>query len=471
MRTSILSTFSLAFSLVNGQWPVDLQATIIRELEHIALDGSSTNLKSMISPCSQYIDSTTGKADAKLGRQTAAEWIRTTFHDFITGNTFTFSGGLDASIGFELDRDENVGDAFNDALINFSYFFSSAVSMADLVALGTVLAAGHCGGTPVVMRGGRVDATQAGPTGVPKPQDPLDKQLTQFSNVNFNRDDTIALTACGHSLGGVRKKSFPDVINGNPLGQQEGTDGRVAFDTSVSNFDNSLVKEYLGSTGQKGGPLVTTGNVEQRSDLRLYTSDQNQTMTRLSQSKDYFNNQCSGLFRRMIEQVPGGVRLTPQIDPTTTSNLKPYNLDLNIDWKGQMTLTGSLRYIQVAGSGAAPGSYAVKLVGRNGQTTATQVTATKSAADTGTGLYGPTYQYKFQLTFPASTGLSGIQVGNTKFSLQDNMFVVPGLSSMTPRPPAFQPTPALNTQAAYSANLTVAVRPSSLPFSSAHLLI
>ena len=453
----IFTAFSLAFSLVNAQWPVDLQATIIRELEHLILDGSSTNLKSMISPCSQYIDSTTGKPDAKLGRQTAAEWIRTTFHDFITGNRYTLQGGLDASIGFETARDENVGDAFKDALINFSYYYSSAVSMADLVAIGTVLAAGHCGGTPVSLRGGRKDATAAGPTGVPKPQDPLQQQLIQFANAGFeSRDDVIALTACGHSLGGVRKKSFPEVINGNPVGTQEGTDGRVAFDSSVNNFDNTLVKEYLTSTGLKGGPLVTTSDVTRQSDLRLYTSDQNQTMTRLSQSTEYFNNQCSALFRRMIELVPSGVRLSDPVSPSTTTNLKPYNVDLNIDWKGAMTLTGSLRYIQVAGAGAAPGSYDVKLVGRNGQVTSTQVTATKSASDTGTGLYGPTYQYKFQLKFPATTGVSGIQVGTTKFPLQDTMFVVPGLSSITPKPPAFAPSPALEVKANYAANLTVA---------------
>ena len=40
------------------------------------------------------------------------------------------------------------------------------------------------------------------------------------------------------------------------------------------------VKEYLTWAGQRGGPLVTTNNITVRSDLRLYTSDDNKTMQR-----------------------------------------------------------------------------------------------------------------------------------------------------------------------------------------------
>lgn len=56
------------------------------------------------------------------------------------------------------------------------------------------------------------------------------------------------------------------------------------------------VYEYLSGSGQRGGmsgllilwfhltsvsgPLVTTGNVTTRSDLRMFTSDNNVTMTR-----------------------------------------------------------------------------------------------------------------------------------------------------------------------------------------------
>lgn len=38
-------------------------------------------------------------------------------------------------------------------------------SVSDLIALGTVMATGACGGPHVEFRAGRVDATAAGPTG------------------------------------------------------------------------------------------------------------------------------------------------------------------------------------------------------------------------------------------------------------------------------------------------------------------
>ena len=460
MRTSLIYT-CLSFttiSLVNAQWPTDSPSAIVRELEHLYLDGAAHNLQSLITPCSQYIDSSTGNANPKLGRQTAAEWIRVAFHDFVTANIYTESGGLDASIGFETTRSENIGTAFNDALINFSYYFNAKVSMADLIALGTVMAAGHCGGSHVEMRGGRIDATAAGPTGVPQPQQDLQTQLVEFSNAGFNQDDTIALTACGHTMGGVHKNIFPDVITPGTPGTLDGTDGRIAFDETVAGFDVGTVTDYLSGTGAKGGPLVTTTNTTVQSDLRLYESDNNATMERLGQSNDYFISQCSDVFQRMIETVPYTVTFTNEIDPTTSTNLKPYNVNLNVDWKGNMILTGYLRYVQVSGAPAAPATYTVTLVGRNGKVTTTSATATKSTTDTGSGIYGPTNSYQFQLSFSATTGVSGIQAGGTTFPLQDTMFVIPSLSSYSPTPPAFQPTPAMGVTATYTANITVAVR-------------
>ena len=477
MRPTTISTLLsslLLSSLTQAQWPTDTPSAIVREIEHIILDKSNTNLKAMISPCGQYIDSSVGTANSKLGRQTAAEWIRTAFHDFVTGNTYTYQGGLDASIGYELDRAENVGTAFNDALINFGYYFNLRVSMSDLIAIGTVLAAGHCGGTPVPLKGGRIDATQAGPLGVPQPQEDLNTVLQRFSNVQFNKDDVIALTACGHTMGGVRKKDFPTV--NNIQGTLDGTDQRGAFDSSVDKFDTNVASEFVQGTGLKGGPLVTTSNATMANDLRLYTSDNNATITRMASSQGYFNSQCSSLFQRMIEVVPGNVRLTDSVAPNSklasNSNLKPYNVDLNMDWKGGMTLIGYLRYVEVAGANPAPATLTVQLVGRNGQVGTQSATATRSSADTGTGLYGATYNYKFSITTTSATGVSGIQVLGTKYALQDTMFVVPGLSSFSPPPPAFSFTPAMNNQAAYTANVTVAVSFFfSLPFFPCPMLL
>ena len=48
--------------------------------------------------------------------------------DFVTADIYTETGGLDASIGFETTRAENVGPAFNDALLFFSFFYNAQVS-------------------------------------------------------------------------------------------------------------------------------------------------------------------------------------------------------------------------------------------------------------------------------------------------------------------------------------------------------
>ena len=53
------------------------------------------------------------------------DWVST--DDFITAD-IEGDGGLDASIGFETTRDENIGPAFNDSLTRFSYYFNQKVS-------------------------------------------------------------------------------------------------------------------------------------------------------------------------------------------------------------------------------------------------------------------------------------------------------------------------------------------------------
>lgn len=283
----------------------------------------------------------------------------------MTANIYSESGGIDASIGFETTRAENVGPAFNDALTFFSYFTNAKVSsesgpdlghipswcfqydidcsiVSDLIALGTVMATAACGGPHVEMKGGRIDATAAGPSGVPEPETDIQDTLNQFGNAGFNSDDGITLTACGHSMGGVHHSSFPQVVPASAV-TSTNTDGRIAFDETVAVFDIDTVNDYVHGTGDKGGPLVTTANKTVNSDYRLYNSDSNDTMTRLSASASYFAGQCAGIFQRMIETVPGSVTLTTAVDPTSTTNLRPYGMALSINWQGSMTLTGYFR--------------------------------------------------------------------------------------------------------------------------------
>ncbi len=336
--------------------------------------------------------------------------------------------------------------------------------VSDLIALGVVTAVGNCGGPLISMKTGRIDATVAGPSGVPEPETAIQPTLNQFANAGFNNGDTIALTACGHSMGGVHRNSFPQVVPASAIGPNN-ADGRVAFDETVAAFDIGTVNDYVHGTGAKGGPLVTTTNVTVQSDLRLYSADGNATIKQLSQSSSYFEGQCSGVMQRMIETIPCCTPLSTPVDPTTTTNLQPAALYLSVDWKGNMALSGFMRYIQVTGAAAPPASLTVTLINRAGKTTTTTAIATKSSSDTGTGLWGPTRSYPFTLSFPATVGLSGISVSGQTFQLQDTMFVVPGMSNFSPTPPTFSTTSNLNTVSTYSVNMTVAYLTTAPPAS------
>ena len=51
------------------------------------------------------------------------------------------------------------------------------------------------------------------------------------------------------------------------------------------------------------------------------------------------------------QTVPRGVKLTPDIEP---HQIKPINITLNIDWKGDMEIGGYIRYLNKAGGKPAP---------------------------------------------------------------------------------------------------------------------
>ena len=139
--------------------------------------------------------------------------------DFVTADVAAGTGGLDASIGFETHRPENVGRAFNDSLFVFAFFinakassrnhpyhkhaeFSDQGAVADLIALGAALSIGACGGPAIPLRTGRIDATEASTSIICRPETDLETTLASFSSAGFNQADTIALTACGHTMGG-----------------------------------------------------------------------------------------------------------------------------------------------------------------------------------------------------------------------------------------------------------------------------
>ena len=77
----------LSLTSVTAQYAADTQALIIREIEHLYFDADPAGILSAVSPCSNYYDPSTGGSDSTLGRNTAAEWIRTAFRKLSCSNS------------------------------------------------------------------------------------------------------------------------------------------------------------------------------------------------------------------------------------------------------------------------------------------------------------------------------------------------------------------------------------------------
>ncbi len=125
--TPLSLAFACAFglaSLVNATFYYpNPQASL---LEHILVDTHgeySSGFANAITPCSNYVSGA-----QTFGRETAAQWLRVAFHDFVTAHVAEGTGGIDASIGFETLRDENSGSAFNDSFGFFRPYVNSKVS-------------------------------------------------------------------------------------------------------------------------------------------------------------------------------------------------------------------------------------------------------------------------------------------------------------------------------------------------------
>ncbi|KAE9409458.1 heme peroxidase [Gymnopus androsaceus JB14] len=192
-----------------------------------------------------------------------------------THNVDDGTGGLDASIMYELDRPQNIGEGMIASLNDFNSFHLFA---------------------------GRVDATEAGPPLVPQPQEPLASHIESFRRQGFNETEMIALVACGHTIGGVRQADFPLIVTNTSIDVD-------TFDTTPA-FDTTIVSQYLQNTTQD--ILVVGPNVTTRSDFRIFSSDGNVTMQSLL-SPDTFSETCGSLIQRMINTVPNGVNLTGPI--------------------------------------------------------------------------------------------------------------------------------------------------------------
>lgn len=94
------------------------------------------------------------------------------------------------------------------------------------------------GGPKIDFRGGRADAVEAGPPGVPQPQEDLQTHISTFAKQGFTQEEMIGLVACGHTFNGVQNVAFPDIVP--PSDDPENTSGNVHFDSTYVTFDNKV---------------------------------------------------------------------------------------------------------------------------------------------------------------------------------------------------------------------------------------
>ncbi|KAI4265860.1 MAG: hypothetical protein L6R38_009135, partial [Xanthoria sp. 2 TBL-2021] len=306
-------------------WP-----SSVDELEDIMMLNTGYRARGFanaVTPCS---------AGAGPGRVTAAEFIRTAFHDMATANIFQGTGGLDASIVFELNNGggDNIGQAFPTSLTYFAPYLSSRSSMADIIAMSMYTAVRGCGGPVIPVKTGRVDATEAGPPGVPLPQNSLFTFQNQFARTGFDSTQMIQVVACGHTLGGVHAENFPQIV---PVGSAP--NDVKQFDNTAK-FDNKIATDYV--SGQSTDPLVVGPSQAARraSDLLVFNSDDNATITTMT-DPTYFTNTCKFLLQKMIDVVPAGVTLT---DPIVPYDIKPVALQLTLQSGGsEIQFAGEIR--------------------------------------------------------------------------------------------------------------------------------
>jgi hypothetical protein len=287
-----------------------------------------------------FTDSVTpcDKSPNTAGRINAAEWIRTAFHDMATADATNGIGGLDASLLFEMGRSENIGPAFQTTFIFLQEFLSVRTSISDLLALSTYTAVRACGGPIVPIRAGRIDATEAGATGVPEPQNPTLTLVAQFARMGFNTSEMIEVTACGHTIGGVHAADFPLIV-------APGTEPNdfALFDDATqaqTKFDYGVARDYvLGNTTNPMVVGISKANGRD-SDGRVFGVDKNVTIKALVDPV-VFQERCAVVLQKMIDVVPSTVTLT---DPIQPYEVKPVNPQLTLVAPGTtLSFTGEIR--------------------------------------------------------------------------------------------------------------------------------
>lgn len=342
------------------------------------------------------------------GRVTAAEWVRTAFHDMATGNVVQGTGGLDASIVYELKSSDNAGSAFNSSLTVFEPFYSPQSSLSDLIALGLRTAVRACGGPVVPLRIGRLDATTSGSSGVPQPQNAIGTFQNQFQRMGFNDSGMITLVACGHTFGAVHASNQPLIVAPGSAPPYDA----ASMDSSSSTFDNRIATEYI--SGNTTNPLVVGLSVQNKrnSDKVVFQVDKNATIQKLT-DPTYFQTQCQAYLQQMIEVVPKSVILSS--DFISPYECKPYNIQLYLQGDGTtLAFSGEVRIRTTSRPASSISKVQLTFKDRNGGSSCGTCVITAQSSGSAAGLDDTFAFYGFSTSFPTTTSISSFTVTITK---------------------------------------------------------
>lgn len=324
-----------------------------------------------------------------------------------TGNVVQGIGGLDASIVYELSNGDNTGSAFNTTLSTFEGFYSPQTSYSDLIALGLRTAVRACGGPLIPLRLGRVDATKAGSSGVPQPQNDLGTFQNQFLRMGFNTSGMITLVACGHTFGAVHASNQPLVVAPGSAPPYDS----MSMDSTPSTFDNRIATEYV--SGNTTNPLVVGFSVahKRNSDKVVFQSDQNATIQTLT-DPNFFRNQCQTYMQQMIEVVPKTVTLSSST--LSPYECKPYGVRLYMLDGKTLAFSGDIRIRTTNRPASSISSVQLTFQDRNGGSACGSCVVPAQLAGSAAGLDDSFSFYSFSANISAISSISSFTVTISK---------------------------------------------------------
>ncbi|KAL3303215.1 wsc domain containing protein [Colletotrichum asianum] len=435
--TSLLLTLLglAARTTADPTWPADIDE--LEEIMYQTTGVRSRKFADSVNPCKREVSG--------AGRKNAAEWLRTAFHDMAPANVYRGTGGMDASLQYELGSSDNTGPGFGTTMTFMAPYLTRKSSMSDLIALGVYTSVLSCKGPSVAIRAGRIDATGPNDSGaVPTPGDSTPVFLNRFVRMGFSTADMIQMTACGHTIGGVHSADHPDIV---PAGQF--TNEVATFDTTDAAFDPKVITEYLAGTTQN--PLVNVPGTQKgkNSDFRVFNADNNATAKAMTDAT-IFNNVCKAIFERMVNVVPSGVTLS---DPIQPYQVKPVQMQLTLADVSTLSLTGVIRVRTTNFPLSNIASLTINYKNRNGGTVcgsgACAFTITVSGASTNLeesfAWFTIMQNQQNGVRIPVSSGISSFTVtinmndGSTKFfdnngngyPMQDGIFLQTDQSCLT----------------------------------------